>query len=308
MTNADHSMLDHLDERVAAVAGFNAIARDVIDLGEMLWSDAMEDLRRLAINYVLRRQLESLDAAVALHDQHLAHLSVQFVRPALEEFLYLKYLMTLPVEDSQELFKALGVWDSVRSLLAQRDFIGDEDMRGLWYSTSFLDAAEAKRTMTKAELARIKKKHRWDGREAPNTAWIAKQVDEVDLYNYLFAATSRAIHFSAGEVMRRGWGSPDGILVTDKPEFRSHLAAFALDELARLFVHTWVETAPLHDLAGIGNIEGFEFSAGMGPALTEVTSFGRVPLVHAHEFNLTPTGPMRFREDSSSAASQPKSP
>jgi hypothetical protein len=37
-----------------------------------------------------------------------------------------------------------------------------------------------------------------------------------DLYDYLHAATSRALYFSAGEIMRRGWGHPHGRMTTDK--------------------------------------------------------------------------------------------
>jgi hypothetical protein len=37
-------------------------------------------------------------------------------------------------------------WDQLRSLLAQRDYIGDPDMEKLWYSKGFLDLAHESRT------------------------------------------------------------------------------------------------------------------------------------------------------------------
>jgi hypothetical protein len=39
--------------------------------------------------------------------------------------------MSLDLEDSQELLKLFGNWDGLRSLLAQREYVGDEVMEEL---------------------------------------------------------------------------------------------------------------------------------------------------------------------------------
>jgi len=95
-------------------------------------------------------------------------------------------------------------------------------MLGLWYPRDFLDEAPANRQKQKDKLKQLQKKHKWSGGDVPSGAWIAERDGEKTLYDYLFSATSRAIHFSAGEIMRRGWGMPGGVLTTDKPEFRTH--------------------------------------------------------------------------------------
>jgi hypothetical protein len=161
-------------------------------------------------------------------------------------------------------------------------------MKQLWYPQAFLDWAASSKTLARDSLRELQKKHKWSGGDTPSGAWIADQAGERQLYDYLFAATSRAIHFSAGEVLRRGWGTPEGILITDKPEFRGHLAAFALDQLVRLYLKTVSVVMPLIEHAGVGSDEDMEFDTHIQHVLERVLSFGKVPLVHAHEWNLTP--------------------
>ncbi|MGB3762515.1 MAG: DUF5677 domain-containing protein [Ornithinimicrobium sp.] len=285
-------MTDRLDVRTEATAEFIDFLRPIIAVGDMKWADVEQDYRRLAINNAVRRQVESLDATVLLARAGLGHLAVPYVRPALEDVMYLKFFVSLSLEESQEFFTTMGGWDQIRSLIAQHDYIGTSEMVGLWYPQGFLNAAPAKKAELKAKLRELQKKHKWAGGDAPSGAWVAEQADEEALYAYLFSATSRAIHFSAGEIMRRGWGLPGGICTTDKPEFRTHLAAFAMDQLVRLFLKTWLETSDLHEKAGLGDISDLEFEGPLKEKLDAILKLGRVPLLHAYEFNLTPRGPL----------------
>jgi hypothetical protein len=282
-----------LARRVEAAERFIDIAGQLVVVGELEWAAVDADYRLLAINSSLRRQLETLTAAVLLAKQDLGHLAVAFVRGSLEDLMYLTFFISLDLEDSQELFKLLGNWDALRSLLAQRDYVGDEVMEQLWYTRGFLDAAVQKRESVKEELRALRQRHNWSGGTLPSVDWIAERAGKRDLYDYLHAATSRALHFSAGEIMRRGWGHPHGRMATDKPEFREHLASFALDQLWRLFVETWASTAPLAEQAGIGSAQDLGWDQ-IEPVINQLTSLGKVPLVHAHEWNLTPYGPLSF--------------
>jgi hypothetical protein len=154
---------------------------------------------------------------------------VAFVRASLEDVLYLRFFASLSIEDSQKLFGLLSDWDVTRSLLAQRAYIGDDDMKKLWHPTGFLDAVQFKRDNVRVQLKELQQKYKWSGRDISSGAWIVEEADEKELYDYLHAATSRAVHFSAGEIMRRGWGDPTGKMITNMPWFRAHLAVFALD-------------------------------------------------------------------------------
>jgi hypothetical protein len=284
--------IDHatpLTERIAAIEGFVEVAGRLLTVGDLKWADVEADYRLLAINSALRRQLESIRAAVLLGRQDLGHLAVAFVRASLEDVMYLGFFVSLDMEDSQKLFKLLGNWDTLRSLLAQRAYVGDEMMARLWYPETFLDTAVDAREKVRTELKALQKQYKWSGGILPSGDWIADRSDQRELYDYLHAATSRALHFSAGEIMRRGWGHPSGKIVTDKSEFRDHLASFALDQLWRLYVETWKVTLPLLESAGISSDDSLDFDE-MRPVLDRLLAAGKVPLVHTHEWNLTPEG------------------
>lgn len=283
-----------LMDRIKAVEGFIEIAERLIAAGDLKWADVEADYRLLAVNVALRRQLESLRAAVVLAQQDLGHLAVSFVRASLEDVLYLGFFVPLPLDDSQKLFLLLGNWDATRSLLAQRAYIGDEAMKTLWYPAGFLDAVQLKRDAVRDQLKDLRKHHKWSGGALPSAAWIAEKAGKKDIYDYLHAATSRSLHFSAGEIMRRGLGNPSGKMITDKREFRAHLASFALDQLWRLYTETWQVTLPLLEAAAITSDDNLGL-ADMEPVLNRLLTLGRVPLVHAHEWNLTPEGPLYLR-------------
>lgn len=56
--------LTALNERLEAVEGFADIADRLLAVGDLRWADVDNDYRLLAINSALRRQLESISAAL----------------------------------------------------------------------------------------------------------------------------------------------------------------------------------------------------------------------------------------------------
>ncbi len=162
-------------------------------------------------------------------------------------------------------------------------------MRSLWYGDDFLAGAERSFAEVRAHLKALQKKYSWGGL-LPSGEWIADRVDQRKLYDYLHSASSRSVHFSAGEVLRRSWGHPLGQVTTGKLEFRKHLADFALHQLVLLFFETW---GVLDDpsKAGITLNESIDAS-DVDVIVDRIARLGQVPLVHAHEWNLTPDGPL----------------
>ncbi|AHK31074.1 hypothetical protein OPAG_04145 [Rhodococcus opacus PD630] len=276
-----------LDVRIEAVERFADCTEHVLTVGDLPWADVEKDYRLLAVNNSLRRQQESIRAAVLLSRHDLGHLAVAFVCAALEDVMYLGFFASLDLEESQELFVSMGNFDSLRALLAQRNYIGDKEMARLWYPKYFLEWAVAKSEESRAVLRVLKKQYGWSGGIVPTGVWVADRVGQRELYDYLYAASSRALHFSVGEIMRRGWVEATGMLVTDKPAFREHLASFALDRLWRLYVETWRVAVPMLDRAGIssdGSLEDDEIVT----AVARLREMGSVPLVHAREWTLPP--------------------
>lgn len=259
-----------------------------IQVGALTWNKTSPDLRALTINSCIRRQQDALEGAVALGDAGQGQLAVAFVRSFLEERMWIAFLADMERGDADALLLAMGNWDSIRALTAQRDYIGDADMTvDLWYPPGFVDALAARLPATKSDLHRIRAKWGWSG-TLPSSGWIADQVSLREEYDYLHSATSRAVHFSAGEVMRRGWGTPGGVLVTDKAEFRAHVAEFAYDQLWRQHLETLVVAADRLDEAAVVVAEEFWAAESRSRLLASLQALGRVPLVHAHEWNLTP--------------------
>ncbi|MFG1777647.1 DUF5677 domain-containing protein [Micromonospora sp. NPDC049048] len=283
-----------VEARVAAVEVWIAATKQALVIGDLTWDAAWSDLRRIAVNYILRRQLEALDATVVLAKVGLGHLAVGFIRPALDELLWMLWVKDLPQEDAQNLLMVMGRSDGIRSLLAQRAYVGDAVMQELWYPVTFLDAQEQQLTRVNDELAKIREQFNWSGRPLPSASWVAKQTGHKDLYDYLHAAASRALHFSMGEVMRNGWGEPDGKVVTLKPEFREYRTNFALYQLPSLFLKTASACQEFFEYAGIIEREDEAVGKQVLAATEALGKFGRVPLVHAHEWNLTPSGPLRL--------------
>jgi hypothetical protein len=70
---------DSLPERVEATAAWVAGMKELVVVDELSWDDGWGDLRRIAVNYAIRRQFEGLEAAIALARADLGHLAVGFV-------------------------------------------------------------------------------------------------------------------------------------------------------------------------------------------------------------------------------------
>jgi hypothetical protein len=205
----------------------------------------------------------------------------------LDELLWMSYLKDMAHADAQELMSVMGVWDAGRSLAAQRSYVGDAVMRTLWYPVELLDQQGAALATTKDRLKSLGKKHGWSGL-LPTAGWLAEKADLVNLTEYLHAATSRSLHFSVGEVERQSWGGPGGIITTKKPEFREHVTKFALHQLPLLLIRTVGAARRFLEAAGITS---GEVGDGEWPVIqAELDRLGDVPLVHAHEWNLTPDG------------------
>lgn len=166
-----------LRERIGAVEDFAEIAARLLIIGELEWAAVDADYRLLVINSALRRQLESVRAAILLARNDLGHLAVAFVRASVEDVMYLTFFVRLDLAASQKMFQLLGNLDSWRSLLAQRKYVGDEVMKQLWYPEAFLNAAVKARDAVKAELQKLQKQYKWSGGIVPSADWIAKFYD-----------------------------------------------------------------------------------------------------------------------------------
>lgn len=96
-----------LGTRFVAFEAWIAAQKQYITIGDLSWETGWSDIRRIATNYILRRQLEALDATAALAAAGLGHLTVGFIRPALDELLWMLWVKDLPQMEAQELLAAM---------------------------------------------------------------------------------------------------------------------------------------------------------------------------------------------------------
>jgi hypothetical protein len=197
------------------------------------------DLRLLAARVVIARQFESLRATYVLAATDLAHLAVAFIRHACDEYLWMLYLQHLTKEASNAVLVNMAYNDSFRGVLAARDFSSRDRMIRLGFGEDILDHVEEMIEETTNGFTHLGQRLGWPKKkQTPSTKWIAETVGEGALYDYLFSASSRAVHFSGHEVMRRGWVKEDDTLDVQDTGFRLYLSQLAIDVQIRLFLLT----------------------------------------------------------------------
>jgi hypothetical protein len=82
----------------------------------------------------------------------------------------------------------------------------------------------------------LRQKLNWRDK-TPTVRFMAQATGEGKRYNFLYHATSRAVHFSVGELSRRGWGRP-GQMRIGFDTFEPYRATFAISWGWRLYIDT----------------------------------------------------------------------
>ncbi|WP_131803662.1 hypothetical protein [Pseudofrankia saprophytica] len=249
-------------------------------------------IRHVVAKAVIERQTSALRAALLLGDQCLGNLATAFVRQAFEEQIWLAYVETLDAEPGERLLTAMRLNDALRGLAAFHNYAGADALRGVGFPSRFADAAGRETSKIRDDLRTLGQELGWPkGTVVPSTNWVAERVGAQARYDYLFAATSRAVHFSAGEAMRNSWWDSDGRIMMASERTR-HQYAFALQQLINIAVRTFANAlaiiGPTTSLAG--PTEG-RFTA----TVERFAEIKWVPLVITEEFNLSPRQRSRSR-------------
>jgi hypothetical protein len=253
---------------------------------DLRWTDFLDDPLLLAEKVCILRQHEALRGALALNESGVGHLAVGFVRPACEEYIWLSYLNSIDRAKAGQLLLALNLSDFTRTLEAQRKFMGTDEMIAFGFPTAFLTEIESWPTITKTMIKELGGELGWPGDKGrvPSVQWFARQAGSGDLYDFLYSATSRVLHFSASEISRRTWmedGAPS-VVKLDHPNYIEYRLDFALYWQVYLFALT---------LKAIKAPSSFEVEesevAEMMETLQRWADFGKMPLITPEEMNLT---------------------
>jgi hypothetical protein len=249
-------------------------------MGDFAWhpSDGFLPVARRAIAV---RQFDSLDSIAHLVGEERGHAATTLLRPCCEELIWTKYLAVIAPEHAEELLRCVASIEQLDSLKAQDEYGGRTVTKELGLYP-FLESSLAGEAAVRSRLRVLGEELAWPRRtiesgRPPVISWLAKETNQQAVYKYLYHATSRFVHFSAAELLRRAWGRP-GRLSVRSMHFRDYWGAFALRWGLRLFIDTMIE---LCETPGMPETElnGAELMS----AAEGIAAFGQVPIITAEE-------------------------
>ncbi len=201
-----------------------------------------EIVRRAA----LIRQREALDAIISLCESGHSAFAVCLLRPAYEELLWVEYLGQHS-EVANELLIGTCQTGISESLEAQSEFLGRDKFQQTGFTMKFLKARVAQARQAQSTLRELGRKLGWrQGSSSPSVAFLSRKVGREKEYSYLYQATSRFVHFSPHELVRRAWGSPTAITISSA-HFTGFWSAFALHWGLRIYIESFAACADLAD-------------------------------------------------------------
>lgn len=258
------------------------------DLPPMSMPEVLLDPFRFVGRAIALRQNTALHAAVALALADLGHAALPMVRPACDELIWVTYLGGLTREQREPLIIAWESVESGRSVQSQANYIGKVEMGKLGMNRAFVNLTQQRSAVGKAHLRKLGDQLGWP-RELdhlpPSTGWIASRVDKHRLYDFLYSATSKGVHFAPSEYFRSGWSdSPTGPVRPAAEPYKRYRLMFVLHWLAELLLETlgslW------EHVSDFGTKIDEQRSAELTEIAKQIGKFRRVPIVMAQEFNL----------------------
>ena len=233
--------MSQIDELRRAVTDTLEAVRPFVEATSKLnWSssDGMLPLLRTSM---LRRQHECLQVAATLVEKSQGYAVVGLLRAACEEYLWAKYLASIPRSDAEALLSLLGQKEIADSLKAQDDYVGRTNTKALGLADHLAHHENSAKRLN-IQIKALGKKLRWEERtvqasKLPSVAFVAKAVNEMKLCRFLYHASSRYVHFSPTELLRRTWGRTGNVSVSSS-HFADYWGLFVLYWGVWLLAHT----------------------------------------------------------------------
>jgi hypothetical protein len=232
---------------------------------------------------VIIHQHECLSVMVCPETKQFAHLFVPFVRTACEELIWAKYLISLDREVAEALVQYLSSRNLFESLSAQKEYSADS-IRSLGLEEAF-EACLRNQENVRRSLAEIAKRLKWkdrSGKRVPSIKYIAKEVGLQKLYILIYHASSRFVHFSPHELMRRIWGKPGDMHISSS-HFSKYWACFGVYWALRIYLDL---LESLNSILGVISAEGtssLDEDAAILDAASKLGELGAIPIITAEE-------------------------
>lgn len=129
------------------------------------------------------------------------------LRGICEDLIVLKVVRKLKPKDRKELLMSLNAIEIHEGMARQKEFLEEKNPVQPILTTEQLDLDHKD---AKESIQKIKNKYGLGGRRWYfSKRGMAKKEDLEDLYNYLYHATSKIVHFNIKVLMRMGWGESE---------------------------------------------------------------------------------------------------
>jgi hypothetical protein len=244
-------------------------------------ADQPDSFRQLTFRAILRKQFETLNAIVELSAEGRGNAAIALLRPMCEEIIWSDYLVTLAPEDASQLLLCmarLGLYDT---FVAQKSYAQAVQMGDFGFSAESEQRLAGSAQTAAKDLKMLSRKLGWPERKLvmPTTKYLARITNRSEMYNFLYHATSRVVHFSVTELMRLVWGKPGEVRVASN-FFDRYWGDFSLYWGGWIYAQTFVAISPV--LTDMSTDLGADELAMFEAAVKTLVSGGGIPiLTHA---------------------------
>lgn len=265
--------------------GFIRLCKPVVDsISTLEWKTSM-GFWTILCRCVMRRQYDALESIVDSVERGQGHSAVPLLRPACEEFLWVKFLRGIDEKNRETIIWAKAQIEVGDTVANQFQYIGEKGMKNLGFRAGFVKKRLAQRTQAQQEMKSVGKKLNWNLKKGlfPSVASIARTVGEERTYRLIYSATSRAVHFNVAELYRRAWGTKERVTISslNMNRYWSHFCLFWGWGLFALILKEISEEFEKNNWP----ISNFADDAEMKKLIEEWAKAGPVSIITAEEMN-----------------------
>ena len=273
------TQIDEVEQAIRQM--LDAMRKYVDESSNISWKPA-DGYFVIVTRAVLRRQFETLGVISDLVRAGQGYAVGPLLRPACEELIWIKYLVGIPRDAAEQLVVYLASIEILDNLKAQHNYAGNDVAKELGL-LPHLSRSRSRRKVLHGSLRQLAIELEWPQREGqgarqPSIKWVAEQTGELETYKFIYHATSRFVHFSISELLRRAWGNLD-MMSIDSEHYRDYWGHFALYWGLKLFINTAVAITP--HISTNAEIDEVEFLG----ALERIGKVGAVPIITAEELD-----------------------
>jgi hypothetical protein len=178
------------------------------DISHLTWENAPPPMFEIVCCAAICRQFEAIQASKDMTRRDTGHFGVLFLRAACEELIWIRYLNSIDPKVADIIIHCLVQKETHDLVNGQEQFSGRNSLIKGGFSPKFLNDKKDTSKQAHTLLKSIGVKLKWPTSPLPTVAFLARRTGSTKLYNYLYHASSRFVHFSTVELLRRGWGKP----------------------------------------------------------------------------------------------------